>query len=99
MFKIGARYYQQNSERVLECFALKGKKQRFAAFTFMNRVKEEKRMLKEFGDTGLVFTKVRVLSGVETCQRGKIRADRFATEEEIAEDIAFEKRRDAIFGK
>ena len=37
-FRVGARYYESNSDRVMECFAVKGKRQRFAAFTFMKRV-------------------------------------------------------------
>ena len=56
-------------------------------------------MLAQFGDMGYVFNKVRIDSGVETCRRGNLRADRLATDAEISEDIAFEKRRDAIFAE
>lgn len=102
-FRVGVRYYGLNSGRVIECLAIKGKTKRFAAFATMNKANEVRELLSAFADTGWGYNKIIIDSGVETCQRGNIRADRLATEAEIAADISavakYEKRIAAIFGK
>lgn len=87
-FRVGNRYYHTTKNRVFECIALKGKKARLVAFGCLDSVEKELAFLKghpEFGG----FYKVRTDGGVETCQRGALRADRQATEKEIADELEF----------
>lgn len=87
-FVVGNRYYNSSKNRVFECIALKGKKARFAAFGCIDRVEEETQFIKENPELGW-FNKVRIDGGVETCQRGALRADRIATEIEVAGEYEF----------
>jgi len=87
-FRVGNRYYDETKNRIFECIALKGKKARLVAFGCLDSVEKELAFLKghpEFGG----FYKVRTDGGVETCQRGALRADRQATEKEIADELEF----------
>lgn len=87
-FRVGNRYYDAGKNRVFECIALKGKKARLAAFACLDSVEKELAFLKECPELGR-FHKVRTDGGVETCQRGALRADRQATEKEIADELEF----------
>lgn len=87
-FRVGNRYYDETKNRVFECIALKGKKARLVAFSLLDSVEWEKEQIAKYHDTG-DFHKVRTDGGVETCQRGALRADRQATEEEVAAEFEF----------
>lgn len=84
-FRVGNRYYHTTKNRVFECIALKGKKARLVAFGCLDSVERDLSVVKDFGG----FNKVRTDGGVETCERGAIRADRQATEKEVAEEFDF----------
>ena len=90
-FRVGNRYYDETKNRVFECIALKGKKARLVAFALLDSVEWEKEQLAKYHDTG-DFHKVRTDGGVETCQRGALRADRQATEKEVAAEFDFLRR-------
>lgn len=87
-FRVGNRYYDAGKNRVFECIALKGKKARLVAFSLLDSVEWEKEQLAKYPDAG-EFHKVRTVGGVETCQRGALRADRQATEKEVAAEFEF----------
>ena len=87
-FRVGNRYYDSSKNRVFECIALKGKKARLVAFGCLDSIEKELAFLKECPEFG-GFKKVRTDGGVETCQRGAIRADRQATEKEVADEFVF----------
>ena len=87
-FRVGNRYYDETKNRVFECVALKGKKARLVAFSLLDSVEWEKEQMAKYHDTG-DFHKVRTDGGVETCQRGALRADRQATEKEVAAEFEF----------
>ena len=87
-FRVGNRYYDAGKNRVFECIALKGKKARLVAFACLDSVEKELAFLKEWPELGR-FHKVRTDGGVETCQRGALRADRQATEKEVAAELEF----------
>ena len=87
-FRVGNRYYDAGKNRVFECIALKGKKARLVAFSLLDSVEWEKEQMAKYHDTG-DFHKVRTDGGVETCQRGALRADRQATEKEVAAEFEF----------
>lgn len=86
-FRVGNRYYHSAKNRVFECIALKGKKTRLAAFGCLDSIERDLSVVKDFGG----FNKVRINGGVETCERGALRADRQATAKEIAEEFEFLK--------
>ena len=90
-FRVGNRYYDKSKNRVFECIALKGKKARLVAFGCLDSVEKELAFLKECPELG-GFNKVRTDGGVETCQRGALRADRQATEKEVEDEYAFLKQ-------
>ena len=90
-FRVGNRYYDARKNRVFECIALKGKKARLVAFSLLDSVEWEKEQLAKYPDAG-EFHKVRTIGGVETCQRGALRADRQATEKEVADEFDFLKQ-------
>ncbi len=90
-FRVGNRYYDAGENRVFECIALKGKKARLVAFSLLDSVEWEKEQLAKYPDAG-EFHKVRTIGGVETCQRGALRADRQATEKEVADEFDFLKQ-------
>ena len=90
-FRVGNRYYDATKNRVFECIALKGKKARLVAFSLLDSVEWEKEQLAKYPDAG-DFHKVRTVGGVETCQRGALRADRQATEKEVADEFDFLKQ-------
>lgn len=90
-FRVGNRYYDAGKNRVFECIALKGKKARLVAFSLLDSVEWEKEQLAKYPDAG-EFHKVRTIGGVETCQRGALRADRQATEKEVADEFDFLKQ-------
>ena len=90
-FRVGNRYYDETKNRVFECVALKGKKARLVAFSLLDSVEWEKEQMAKYHDTG-DFHKVRTDGGVETCQRGALRADRQATEKEVADELEFLQR-------
>ena len=85
-FRVGNRYYDAVKNRVFECIALKGKKARIVAFSLLDSVEWEKEQMAKYHDTG-DFHKVRTDGGVETCQRGALRADRQATDKEVAAEF------------
>lgn len=87
-FRVGNRYYNAVKNRVFECIALKGKKARLVAFGCLDSVEKDLAFLKECPEFG-GFHKVRTDGGVETCQRGALRADRQATEKEVADELDF----------
>ena len=87
-FRVGNRYYDSSKNRVFECIALKGKKARLVAFGCLDSVERDLALLKDCPEFG-GFSKVRTDGGVETCQRGALRADRQATEKEVADEFAF----------
>lgn len=87
-FRVGNRYYDETKNRVFECIALKGKKARLVAFSLLDSVEWEKEQMAKYHDTG-DFHKVRTDGGVETCQRGALRADRQATDKEVAAELEF----------
>lgn len=87
-FRVGGRYFDSSKNRVFECAALKGKKARRVLFTCLDRVEEDKAFAKSDPELA-TFNKVRIVGGVETCERGNLRADRFATEKEVAVELAF----------
>ena len=87
-FRVGNRYYDETKNRVFECIALKGKKARLVAFACLDSVEKELAFLKDSPEFG-GFYKVRMDGGVETCQRGALRADRQATEKEVAAELEF----------
>lgn len=87
-FRVGNRYYDAGKNRVFECIALKGKKARLVAFGCLDSVEKDLAFLKECPEFG-GFHKVRTDGGVETCQRGALRADRQATEKEVADEFEF----------
>ena len=87
-FRVGNRYYDAGKNRVFECIALKGKKTRLVAFGFLDSAEKDLAFLKECPEFG-GFNKVRTDGGVETCQRGALRADRQATEKEVAAEFEF----------
>ena len=84
-FRVGNRYYDETKNRVFECIALKGKKARLVAFGCLDSVERDLSLLDDFGG----FSKVRTDGGVETCQRGALRADRQATEQEVTDEFDF----------
>jgi len=90
-FRVGNRYYDAGKNRVFECIALKGKKARLVAFGCLDSVEKDLAFLKECPEFG-GFHKVRTDGGVETCQRGTLRADRQATEKEVADELEFLQR-------
>ena len=87
-FRVGNRYYDNTKNRVFECIALKGKKARLVAFGCLDSVEKDLAFLKECPEFG-GFHKVRTDGCVETCQRGALRADRQATEKEVADELEF----------
>ena len=87
-FRVGNRYFDAGKNRVFECIALKGKKARLVAFGCLDSVEKDLAFLKECPEFG-GFHKVRTDGGVETCQRGALRADRQATEKEVAAELEF----------
>ena len=87
-FRVGNRYYDETKNRVFECIALKGKKARLVAFACLDSVEKELAFLTDSPEFG-GFYKVRTDGGVETCQRGALRADRQATEKEVAAELEF----------
>lgn len=87
-FRVGNRYYDNTKNRVFGCIALKGKKARLVAFGCLDSVEKDLAFLKECPEFG-GFHKVRTDGGVETCQRGALRADRQATEKEVADELEF----------
>lgn len=87
-FRVGNRYYDTTKNRVFECIALKGKKARLVAFGCLDSIERDLSVLED----GWGFNKVRTDGGVETCQRGALRADRQATEKEVAEEFDFLRR-------
>ena len=91
IFVVGKRYYDEKKNRVFECIAMKGKKTRFVAFSCIDSVEEYQVFLKEHPEFG-GFNKVCLNGSVETCQRGALRADRQATEKEVAEELDFLRR-------
>lgn len=84
-FRVGNRYYDKTKNRVFECIALKGKKARLVAFGCLDSIERDLSNLED----GWGFNKVRTDGGVETCQRGALRADRQATEKEVAAEFEF----------
>ena len=84
-FRVGNRYYDATKNRVFECIALKGKKARLVAFGCLDSIERDLSVLED----GWGFNKVRTDGGVETCQRGALRADRQATEKEVADEFDF----------
>ena len=88
-FRVGNRYYDSTKNRVFECVAIKGKKARLVAFSMLDCVDWVKREIAKYGDWE--FNKVRIVDGVETCCRGAIRADRYATDKEINHELEFIK--------
>lgn len=90
-FRVGNRYYDAGKNRVFECIALKGKKARSVAFACLDSVEKELAFLKDSPEFG-GFYKVRTDGGAETCQRGALRADRQATEKEVADELEFLRR-------
>lgn len=87
-FRVGNRYYDETKNRVFECIALKGKKARLVAFGCLDSIERDLSVLED----GWGFNKVRTDGGVETCQRGALRADRQATEKEVADELDFLRR-------
>ncbi len=87
-FRVGNRYYDGTKNRVFECIALKGKKARLVAFGCLDSIERDLSVLED----GWGFNKVRTDGGVETCQRGSLRADRQATEKEVAAELDFLRR-------
>ena len=87
-FRVGNRYYDETKNRVFECIALKGKKARLVAFGCLDSIERDLSNLED----GWGFNKVRTDGGVETCQRGALRADRQATEKEVAAEFDFLRR-------
>jgi hypothetical protein len=87
-FRVGCRYYDETKNRVFECIALKGKKARLVAFGCLDSIERDLSILED----GWGFNKVRTDGGVETCQRGALRADRQATEKEVATELDFLRR-------
>ena len=74
-FAVGSRYFDETKCRAFECIAVKGKKSRRVAFGCLDSVEKDLAFLKECPEFG-GFHKVRTDGGVETCQRGALRADR-----------------------
>lgn len=90
-FCVGNRYYDSSKKRVFECIALKGKKARRVAFGILDSIKEDTDFLRENPELAW-FKKVRIDNGVETCRRGALRADRQATEDEVAAEFDLLRR-------
>ena len=90
-FRVGCRYFDRTKNRVFECIALKGKRVRSVAFGCLDKVEEDKAALR--GVDRELYTwmwhKVRIDGGAETCERGALRADRQATESEVAGELDF----------
>ena len=84
-FRVGCRYFDRTKNRVFECIALKGKRARYVAFGCLDSIERDKSLLKDFGE----FKKTRIDGGAETCERGALRADRQATESEVAGELDF----------
>ena len=90
-FRVGGRYYHAGKSRVFECIAVKGKRARSVAHSCLDKVEEDKALLVGI-DRDLyswMWRKVRIEGGVETADRGNLRADRFATDAEVAEEFEF----------
>lgn len=84
-FRVGCRYFDSTKNRVFECIALKGKRARSVAFGGLDSIERDKSLLKDFGG----FKKTWIDGGAETCERGALRADRQATEREVAGELDF----------
>jgi hypothetical protein len=90
-FRVGSRYYNGAKNRVFECVGVKGKRARLVFWSCLDDVEGSKAMMLDnlkYGQTS-GFVKVRVDDGVETCERGALRANRLATEQEIAREREF----------
>lgn len=90
-FRVGCRYFNSTKNRVFECIALKGKRARSVAFSCLDKVDEDKATIcgtdREL--YSWMWHKARIDGGVETCERGALRADRQATETEVAGELSF----------
>lgn len=83
-FRVGGKYYNSAKNRVFKCIALKGKRARRVAFGCLDSSEKDLEFLVEH--------KVRTDGGIETCERGAFRANRPATEQEIAAEWDFLRR-------
>lgn len=85
-FRVGAKYYNMAAGRVMECIAVRGKRSRKALFSWLwcvDAVKHDFADDPNFND----WNKINIAGGVESCRRGALRADRLATDAEIARDV------------
>lgn len=90
-FRVGGRYYHAGKSRVFECIAVKGKRARSVFFSALDAIERNRAWIEDDKKYGIVegFNKVRIEDGVETADRGNLRADRFATDAEVAEEFEF----------
>lgn len=86
-FRVGGRYYNSVKNRVFECIGTRGKRARQVYWSCLDDVESSRALMREPELGG--FVKVRIDDGVETCERGAFRADRPATEKEIADEREF----------
>lgn len=92
-FRVGGRYYHAGKNRVFECIAVKGKRARSVFFSALDAIERNRAWIEDDKKYGIVegFNKVRIEGGVETADRSNLRADRFATDAEVAEELDFLK--------
>lgn len=92
-FRVGGRYYHAGKNRVFECIAVKGKRARSVFFSALDAIERNRAWIEDDKKYGIVegFNKVRIEDGVETADRGNLRADRFATNAEVADELEFLK--------
>ena len=90
-FRVGGRYYNSVKNRVFECVGVKGKRARLVFWSCLDDIEGSKALMLDnlkYGQTS-GFVKVRIEDGIETCERGAFRANRPATEQEIAHEREF----------
>ena len=90
-FQKGRRYYNSTKNRVFECIGTTGRKSRRAFFATLDRIEQERAIMLDdlkYGQTS-GFQRVRTENGIETCERGAFRANRLATQQEIAAEFEF----------
>lgn len=91
-FVKGARYLLK-SGCVVECLGFRGSKNRRAAFMDYGELEYWPKKRTEHSDYFL-WNVIRLENGVEVCDRGKIRADYLASEQQAAEWAAMVKERE-----
>lgn len=85
-FRVGAKYYNAQAGHVMECVEIRGRRSRSAVFSWLWCAEAVRRSVADEPELN-DWNRINIAEGVESCRRGALRADRLATDAEIARDV------------